>query len=304
MNNVPLISVVVPVYNSEKTIERCLDSIIQQTYRNLEIIIVDDGSCDSSSIICDKKAAADRRIRVIHQRNTGVAGARNAGLQIVRGELLTWVDSDDWIDTDFIDRLYSAQSLHDADMIVVPPEWNYNGKNSIMLSDDDIMKYHVMSRLGYVLWGTLTKTSRYSDLRFKDLAIGEDADLLISVRSRCNTLEMHNLCGYHHIIHDGSVAHTHDYNTKWGWIYGWHHQYDFIAYQYPQYFSLRWYARATGLSTIARQIREYENSNEKKTLKQYIRREILKSVLHMPWAELQRHEWKEVIAAVKVALLG
>ena len=95
MNDVPLISVVVPVYNSEKTIERCLDSIIQQTYRNLEIIIIDDGSCDSSSIICDEKASGDERIKVIHQQNAGVAGARNAGLDIISGELLTWVDSDD-----------------------------------------------------------------------------------------------------------------------------------------------------------------------------------------------------------------
>ena len=93
----PKISVVVPVYKVEPYLRKCLDSIVNQTYRNLEIILVDDGSPDNCGAICDEYAAGDSRIRVIHQENGGVSSARNAGLSAVTGEWVGWVDSDDWL---------------------------------------------------------------------------------------------------------------------------------------------------------------------------------------------------------------
>ena len=99
----PLISIIIPVYNAEQYLERCIDSVIGQTYKNLEIILVDDGSKDTSPVICDKYAAQDSRIIVIHKENAGVSAARNDGIDAAKGEFIFFIDADDWIDTKYIE---------------------------------------------------------------------------------------------------------------------------------------------------------------------------------------------------------
>lgn len=111
-----LISVIVPVYNVESYLEQCIDSILAQTYKNLEIILVDDGSTDRSGEICDRYAEQDSRIRVVHQANGGVSSARNSGLQICRGNYLGFVDSDDYIDRDMYRILLDNLLREDADI--------------------------------------------------------------------------------------------------------------------------------------------------------------------------------------------
>lgn len=98
----PLISIIVPVYNAEKYLRRCIDSVLVQTYENWELVLVDDGSKDGSGKICDEYAAKDSRIKVLHQPNKGVGAARNLGLLNVRGKYLTFIDSDDYIDPDYL----------------------------------------------------------------------------------------------------------------------------------------------------------------------------------------------------------
>lgn len=100
-----LVSVIVPVYNVEEYLKRCVTSVCDQTYRNLEIILIDDGSTDNSGKICDESGRRDFRIKVIHKKNGGLADARNAGLDIATGEYVTFVDSDDWIRTDYVETL-------------------------------------------------------------------------------------------------------------------------------------------------------------------------------------------------------
>ena len=114
----PKISVIVPVYKVEPYLRKCLDSIVNQTYRNLEIILVDDGSPDNCGAICDEYAAGDGRIRVIHQENGGVSSARNAGLSAVTGEWVGWVDSDDWIEPDMYEYLLKNALEQNADIAV------------------------------------------------------------------------------------------------------------------------------------------------------------------------------------------
>ena len=112
----PLISLIVPVYNVKDYLKTCLQSILEQTYKNLEIILVDDGSDDGSSGICDEYARMDQRIKTIHLPHSGVSAARNAGLAAATGELLGFVDSDDWIDHDMYQYLYALMQEHDADV--------------------------------------------------------------------------------------------------------------------------------------------------------------------------------------------
>lgn len=113
-----LISVIVPVYNVENYVSKCIDSILRQTYKNLEIILVDDGSTDRSGAICDEYALKDNRIRVIHKENEGLSGARNTGLALARGRYIGFADSDDWLAEDMYGSLFRALTETNADIAV------------------------------------------------------------------------------------------------------------------------------------------------------------------------------------------
>lgn len=118
MSNInTLVSVIVPVYKVEKYLHRCIDSIINQTYKNLEIILVDDGSPDNCGKICDEYAEKDNRIKVIHKSNGGLSSARNAGLDVANGDYVYFVDSDDYIDTKLVEDNLNLAIEHDADMV-------------------------------------------------------------------------------------------------------------------------------------------------------------------------------------------
>ena len=110
------ISVIVPVYNVEQYLERCVDSIINQTYKNLEIILVNDGSTDNSGQLCDKLAKKDNRIRVIHKENGGLSDARNVGIDEAKSDLIGFIDSDDYIDEDMYELLINNMKNANADL--------------------------------------------------------------------------------------------------------------------------------------------------------------------------------------------
>lgn len=128
--NTELISIIVPVYNVERYLEQCVDSLIHQTYQNIEILLIDDGSTDASGVICDRYAKQDSRIRVVHQENQGAAVARNKGIELAEGNYLAFVDSDDFVHCQFLEVLYemlqkengkismcSYRRVHDDDVI-------------------------------------------------------------------------------------------------------------------------------------------------------------------------------------------
>ena len=114
----PLLSVIVPVYKAEKYIHKCISSILNQTFKDLELILVDDGSPDNSGVICDEYATKDSRVKVFHQENGGVCVARNTGLDNATGEYVFFVDSDDYILTDTLETLYTDVLNHNADIAV------------------------------------------------------------------------------------------------------------------------------------------------------------------------------------------
>lgn len=136
----PEISVIVPVYNVEAFLERCIQSILGQTYENLEIILVDDGSTDSSGTICDRYSGTDDRIRCIHQANGGLSDARNAALNVFHGEYLAFIDSDDFVSEDYIEYLYHLIQKNNADI-------SFTG----MQSFSDTSKIHEDHTPGYLL---------------------------------------------------------------------------------------------------------------------------------------------------------
>lgn len=117
-NSRPLISVIIPVYNAEQYLVECLESVVNQTYHHLEIILVDDGSADGSPAVCDAYAAADPRVKVIHKENEGLVRARKTGVSLATGEYITYVDADDWIDTDAYEIVLGKMAGQDVDMIM------------------------------------------------------------------------------------------------------------------------------------------------------------------------------------------
>ena len=112
----PLISVIVPIYNVEKYLARCVDSIVNQTYKNLEIILVDDGSPDRCPQMCDDYAEKDSRIKVVHKKNGGLSDARNAGMAVATGEYISFIDSDDWIETSMFELLLNNIFQYDCEI--------------------------------------------------------------------------------------------------------------------------------------------------------------------------------------------
>lgn len=130
----PLISVIVPVYRVEEYLERCVKSILSQTYKNLEVILVDDGSPDQCPAICDACAEKDARVKVIHQENKGLSGARNAGIDAASGEYLAFVDSDDYVSPHFIEELY--QLLQDTGCAIGQCRFSYVKGNGLVEEGD------------------------------------------------------------------------------------------------------------------------------------------------------------------------
>ena len=129
-----LISVIVPIYNVEKYLERCLDSIIKQTYKNLDIILVDDGSIDNSTKICDEYVKKDSRIKVIHKENGGLSDARNVGIDNSDGKYICFIDSDDYIELDMIENLYDGIVKNNANICCCGKLLEYE-KNKLPIND-------------------------------------------------------------------------------------------------------------------------------------------------------------------------
>lgn len=186
--NMDLISVIIPVYNVEKYLARCLESVINQTYRNIEIILVDDGSTDNSGVICDEYVLRDSRIKVIHKTNGGASSARNVGLDIMQGQWVTFVDSDDYIADNYVETLYLLcaekkcnisscmfESTKESDFCF--PTGSFD---SIVLSPREAMRsiYGASSTfITIIICAKLFSAELFSSMRFKEGIICEDEDL-------------------------------------------------------------------------------------------------------------------------------
>lgn len=178
-----LLSVIVPVYNVEKYLEKCVDSLIRQTYPNLQIILVDDGSTDVSGALCDKLAQADNRVEVIHQQNGGQARARNAGLQNVKGQYIAFVDSDDYVALNTYELAIRAMEEHDADVVrfdfvsvsgsTTMPEME-NNKPASILGIEDLIDGLAIQRTRLTVWNAVYRRDTVEGIGFVPDVIYED----------------------------------------------------------------------------------------------------------------------------------
>ena len=158
MKEEKLISVIIPVYNVEKYLRRCIDSVINQTYKNLEIIIVDDGSTDNSSNICDEYTNKDSRVKVVHKENGGLSSARNVGIELAKGDLIAFVDSDDYIELEMYEKLKENMDKYDSDIAICQyyNSFKYSIKRQIGVEEEKIyegkdMFFH-MDEIKAIAW--------------------------------------------------------------------------------------------------------------------------------------------------------
>lgn len=194
-----LISVIVPVYKVEKYLEKCVDSIISQTYDNLEIILVNDGSPDKCPHICDRYKETDGRIKVIHKENGGLSSARNAGLAMCSGEYIAFIDSDDCIAEDYIEKLYSAMETENADIAICDFLYTgllaqYNKKYNSLRFPRFIANGREMLHRYYeyengtalvVAWGKLYRRELFRTLRYPVGRIHEDEFVFAELMLNC-----------------------------------------------------------------------------------------------------------------------
>lgn len=171
-----VVSVIVPVYNVERYLAECVDSILGQTYPQVELILVDDGSTDGSGRICDEYAKADPRVRVIHQPNAGAANAKNAGLDAATGVYIAFVDSDDWVEPDWLERMVLAAAEQDADVVecsfrmeyVDRWEWGNAPEEFVHtnFSTKDYLRHYLTRWTCALFWNKLFRAKLLARVRF------------------------------------------------------------------------------------------------------------------------------------------
>lgn len=233
-----LISIIVPVYNTENYLEKCLYSLVNQTYKNIEIIIIDDGSPDNSMNIIQKFVLADNRVKVISQKNQGLSGARNTGMNNANGDYIMFIDSDDWIEIDTCEKAINASEKYNADVVFWPyikefsdlqkdnylfdkteiiwSEKNINqlSRRMVGLVGDELANPQSIDNL-VTAWGKLYKKSVIGDVRFTDTKIigTEDALFNIEVFLGINSaVYIPDLLSHYRKDNESSL--THNYKKK------------------------------------------------------------------------------------------
>ncbi len=210
-----LISVIIPVYKVEKYVEKCIQSVINQTYENLQIILVDDGSPDNCGKICDEYAKKDHRIEVIHKSNGGLSDARNKGLEIAKGEYIGFVDSDDYIEADMYEVLYNLLKQYNADVSICNFYTVSQGKISIKNAENGIKEYNRIEILKEILldkniqsyaWNKLYKKELFDEIKYPIGKKYEDIGTTFFLLEKCNKVVVTGKSEYYYINRQDSIV--------------------------------------------------------------------------------------------------
>lgn len=212
-----MISIIIPVYNVGEYLPKCLESILAQTYRQFEVILVDDGSLDDSGSICDRFASQDMRISVIHKTNGGVSSARNAGLRVAKGEYVSFIDSDDFVGNNYLQRLVDEMECCNVDMVAGGEikvengsEQPFSFRRAILTQKDfsDLFsKYDFQKRCSP--WGKLFKTQIIRDAKLEfneNIHLGEDIIFMFYYINLCSSICLTPSSEYYYLQRLGSLT--------------------------------------------------------------------------------------------------
>lgn len=207
-----MVSVIVPVYNVVSYLQRCVDSIISQTYVDLEIVLVDDGSTDGCSNLCDEFAIKDSRIVVLHQANMGLSAARNAGIDIAKGEYLVFVDSDDWIHPQYVEILLGDMENLQCKMAIGEMKkcGNIVGCDAVREKAVVLSKEEAIPRMlkgeWVSAWAKMFHRSLFDDVRFPVGRNNEDYAILIYLFEKCENICYTKSVVYYYFVREGSIS--------------------------------------------------------------------------------------------------
>lgn len=211
------VSVIVPVYKVEKTLERCVNSIINQTYSELEIILVDDGSPDCCPQICDEYAKKDSRIKVIHQQNGGLSHARNTGIACATGQWILLVDSDDCIDKELCSEVYSCAREKQSDLVIFSFCKFSDGESRVnavkkgtrsLLSNNEAMSLLSNQKIGNFAWNKFYKKELFGNIKYPDRRYYEDIGTTYRLIDKATKVSLLDSELYYYYQSDDSITHT------------------------------------------------------------------------------------------------
>lgn len=215
--NEELVTIVVPVYNVEVYLNHCVDTILNQTYKNIEVLLVDDGSTDSSGAICDRLAIADKRINVIHKSNGGLSDARNVAIENAKGKYILFVDSDDYIPLDAIEYLYYTLKNNDADVVIGNMILTSKTDEAVEGEESFLKILNNREAVTEMLYGThfttsasgkLYKTSLFSDVRYPYRKLNEDLFTTYKVLDKARKVIVSDKIVYYYYHRIGSIMNS------------------------------------------------------------------------------------------------
>ena len=237
----PIISIIIPVYKVEPYIHKCIDSVCSQTYQNLDIILVDDGSPDACGSICDEYAAQDRRIRVIHKENGGLSSARNAGMVSAKGDFIGFVDSDDWIEPDMFEMLYRNMAAENAAISACGYYQHENEKvsvcgdsaDAVLTSHEAIKSVYCRDGFNFVVWNKLFRKELFCNLCFPEGRIHEDNFVMFQLLEAAQKIVIDMKPKYHYLCRPGSIMSSPLSPAKLDILDATLQNYDFLREKYP-----------------------------------------------------------------------
>lgn len=224
----PAVSVIVPVYNEESLLPRCLDSILAQTMRNFELLLIDDGSTDGSAAIADEYAARDARVRVIHQPNGGISNARNGGVARAQGGDITFVDADDWVEPSYLDYLYQIRIQTGCGLVACNHIIEVERKSyPRFLWRDAMERVPLRDAIENVLyhrppdispWGKLYTAELLRSITYPQGKIFEDTDVIAEILIRAGSIGMGFAPQYHYRYGESTISKTVNYKELWDFM--------------------------------------------------------------------------------------
>ena len=222
-NGMPLVSVILPIYNVEKYLNRCLDSVVKQTYRNLEIILVDDGSTDNSGAISERYAETDERITVYHKKNGGLSSARNYGIDRCNGEYITFIDSDDYVENDYVSYLFELLNNQTYKLSICSIYNDFEESGRIVDNGDhtkrilsakeaiEMMCYHDL--VDTCAYAKMYHRNLFSDVRYPEGKLFEDIGTTYLLLDQNEAISCGFESKYHYVIRSNSIV-TGQYNPR------------------------------------------------------------------------------------------
>ena len=233
-----LISIIVPIYNIKPYLSRCIESIIKQDYKKLEIILVDDGSKDGSGELCDEYAKKDKRIKVIHQENAGLSIARNVGTNLAKGKYIAYVDGDDYLESDYISYLYKLIKDNKADISVCAHN-NHNFKEAVY-NKEELYPALLTSKISSSAWSKLIKASiiKENNVYFPEKEIYEDQKWIYYLLACTNKVAVGSLSKYHYTYRPNSIFNTNTLKNKEFLLQRICEMHNFIKEEHNEYLAL------------------------------------------------------------------